>query len=165
MQKGSLKEKTVVGRAKQDSEEFLHFSLMDTLPAGHTLVLNRSLGTLSYLAMDGGRVQLLAQQQFTSSEVSLLLPLFESFPYYCPYEALFAHFYHRSVTEQTIERSRRHLQTAQEEGVWDHEMRSIRNMLSRTRFKTRTMGIDISSILETGYLLRFVSTPELTRDA
>ncbi|MBO0796613.1 MAG: hypothetical protein J2P36_37490, partial [Ktedonobacteraceae bacterium] len=57
------------------------------------------------------------------------------------------------VTEAAIERCRQRLQDAQEMGVWDLEMRPVRNVLSRTRHKTRVIGLDISSILETGYLL------------
>ena len=36
-------------------------------------------------------------------------------------------------------------------------MRPVRNVLSRTRLKTRAFGIEISSILETGYILMYVS--------
>jgi hypothetical protein len=32
-------------------------------------------------------------------------------------------------------------------------MRPVRNVLSRTRLKVRSFGIEISSILETGYVL------------
>ena len=32
-------------------------------------------------------------------------------------------------------------------------MRPVRNVLSRVRFKMRSFGIDITSILETGYIL------------
>ncbi len=45
------------------------------------------------------------------------------------------------------------------EGIWDQEMRPVRNVLSRTRLKMRTFGFDISSILETGYILMFESRP------
>ena len=49
------------------------------------------------------------------------------------------------------------LHEAQLEGVWDQEMRPVRNVLSRTRLKMRTFGIEIASILETGYVLMRLS--------
>ena len=93
------------------------------------------------------------EQQFTTSEICVLMPLLEAYPYYCPYEVLLASFSNGRVTEVTVARCRQRLQEAQEEGVWDQEMRPVRNILSRTRLKTRTFGIEISSILETGYIL------------
>ncbi len=61
------------------------------------------------------------------------------------------------VTETAVARCRERLQEAQESGVWDQEMRPVRNVLSRTRLKTRTFGIEISSILETGYILLYMT--------
>jgi hypothetical protein len=144
---------------KVSKDVFLHFSLLDALPSGHVLVINRKLGTLSHIAVKDENARLLAQQQFTASEMSILLPLLDAFPFYSPYEVLFAHFYSDDVTEHIITRARKHLQRAQEEGIWDQEMRSVRNMLSRARLKLRTLGLDISSILETGYILKIVSMP------
>ena len=96
------------------------------------------------------------QQQFTAGEMSVLMPLLEAFPYYCPYEVLLASFQYGNVTEATDERCRQHLQEAQEEGIWDQEMRPMRNVLSRARLKLRSLGIEISTILETGYILKNV---------
>lgn len=149
-------EKTVVDTAKKDDECVLHFSLQGALPVGHTLALYRPLGILSYIVTDGEQPRLVEQQQFTSSELSLLLPLLDSYPYYCPYEVLLAHFYHTHVTEKVITRCRERLQQAREDNTWDLEIRSIRNMLSRVRIKARVLGLEISSILDTGYLLRVV---------
>ena len=149
-------EKIDVEAPKKDQECVLHFSLQGVLPAGHTLALYRPLGTLSYIVTDGEQLRLVEQQQFTSSELSLLLPLLDSYPHYCPYEILFAHFYHTHVTEKVIARCRERLQQAREENTWDLEIRSVRNTLSRVRIKARTLGMEISSILDTGYLLRIV---------
>ena len=45
MQRLSLREaKTSAPYLKQDSENIMHFSLMEALPSGDTLALNRSLG-------------------------------------------------------------------------------------------------------------------------
>lgn len=165
MQKSALKEKPVTASTQSlqtiqtGKETFLHFSLLDVLPSNHTLVINSKLGTLAYITVEEDRAWLQGEQQFTASEMSILLPLLESFPFHCPYELLFAHFYHDNVTEQLITRARKHLQKAQEEGVWDQEMRSMRTMLSRLRLKIRRLGLDVSAILETGYILRVVSAP------
>lgn len=138
---------------KQDNDVKLYFSLEGRLPADHILVLNPKLGTLSYLWKGLDRPRLVAQQQFTNSELSLLLPLLELFPHYCPYEVMFANFYNGTITDETVEHCRRLLYKALEEGVWDQQLRPLRNVLSRTRLKLRSFGIDISSILETGYIL------------
>ncbi|GAC1460933.1 MAG: hypothetical protein NVS4B1_14500 [Ktedonobacteraceae bacterium] len=143
---------------------FLHFSLQDALPLGHVLVINRKLGTLSHIATKDEQVWLLGEQQFTVSEMNILLPLLDSFPFYSPYEVLFAHFYHDDVTEDVIIGARKHLQKAQDERTWDQEMRSVRTTLSRTRLKLRMLGLNISSILETGYILRVVALPRLSEE-
>ena len=46
----------------------------------------------------------------------VLLPLIEQFPYYCPYEVMFASFYNGNVHERTVARCRERLQEAMEEG-------------------------------------------------
>ena len=76
----------------QDAEIIRYFPLHGALPAGQTLVMNTKLGTLSYLSISDDGPRLLVQQQFTASELSLLLPLRELFPHYCPYEVMFASF-------------------------------------------------------------------------
>ena len=138
---------------KPDNGEMLYFSLEGTLPAGHTLVLNIRLGTLSYLSRGIDRPRLEMQQQFTSSELSLLRPLLELYPHYCPYEFMFASFYNGTITDEMVEQYRQRLYEALEADIWDQQLRPIRNVLSRTRIKLRPFGIDISSILETGYIL------------
>ena len=75
------------------------------------------------------------EQQFTNSEVCVLLPLLQLYPHYCPYEVMLAHFNSRNVDEQVIVKSRNRLQEAQALGIWEYEMRPVRNVLSRTRLK------------------------------
>jgi hypothetical protein len=143
-------------RLEQEQEEqsaILHFALPGALPEGYTLALNTTLGTLSYLRSNEQGARMLMQQQFTFSELSVLRPLLESFPYYCPYEDLFASFYNGTVTDAVVLRCRQRLQRALREGTWEQAMRPVRNVLSRTRLKLRTFGFNISSILETGYIL------------
>jgi hypothetical protein len=105
--------------------------------------------------------RLLKQEQFTNTELSVLLPLLELFPYYCPYEVLYASFYGGGkATEESIASARDHLDEAMAEGCWDQEMRPVRCALSRTRLKMRTFNVDISSILSTGYILLISSDPD-----
>jgi hypothetical protein len=147
-------------QSKSGVLDILYFAPGGLLPAGHTLVLNRALGTLSYLTKGADRPRLVMQQQFTSSELSLLLPLLELFPDYCPYEVMFASFYNGTITDETVELCRQRLYEALEKGTWDQQLRPLRNVLSRTRMKLRPFGIDISSILETGYMLMITSRPD-----
>jgi hypothetical protein len=157
MQKVSLRKvKTPMSYLQESNEEILHFSLQGLLPVDHSLALNTTIGTLSHLVCKQERPHMLMEQQFTTSEICVLMPLLESYPYYCPYEVLLASFNTGRVTETAIERCRVRLQEAQEAGVWDQEMRPVRNVLSRTRLKTRSFGIEISSILETGYILMYM---------
>ena len=156
MQKLSLhKIKTSIYQVQPDDEDILHFSLEGLMPSEWTLALNVSLGTLSLIADDPGKPHpcMLAEQQFTSSELGVHIPLLRSYPHYCPYEVMLASFNHGHVSDSTVERSRQKLYEAQLAGVWDQEMRPVRNVLSRTRLKMRSFGIEISSILETGYVL------------
>jgi hypothetical protein len=147
-------------QSKSNKKELLYFSLAETLPAGHILVLNTALGTLSYLSKGVDRPRLEIQQQFTTSEVSLLRPLLELYPHYCPYEVMFASFYNGTISDETVEHCRQQLYKALEGGIWDQQLRPLRNVLSRTRIKLRPFGIDISSILETGYILMITPSPE-----
>lgn len=156
MQKVSLrKTKIATDYASLENEKIMHFSLQDSLPPNSVLALNKTFGTLSFLTCDErGYPRLARQEQFTHTEMSVLLPLLELFPYYCPYELLYANFYSGGkATEQQLEEARKHLEEAEIEGTWEQEMRPIRCALSRTRLKIRAFGIDISSILATGYIL------------
>lgn len=145
------------GRAWQTSEAIVQYVLPDLLPAGHVFAVHRRLGLLSWLAPGGegaSAPRLLAQEQFAESELRVLLPLLEQYPAYCPYEVMQASFITGRTTEMEVERFRQRLQEAQFAGVWDYEMRPVRNVLSRVRFKLRAFGLDVRSILETGYLLK-----------
>lgn len=137
-----------------ESGQILYFDLQGALPAKHILALSTGLCTLSYLSVDDKQQpRILAQQQFSQSELSLLRPLLEHYPHYCPHEVMFANFYNGAVTDHTIARARERLREAVEYGTWDHEMRPVRNVLSRTRLKLKDFRMDVLSILETGYML------------
>ena len=151
---------------RQIDEAIMHFEMAGLLPEGQTLALNTRLGTLALLASDPATSHptLLTEQQFSGSEMSVLIPLLQLYPHYCPYEVMLANFNCGNTSEATVYRFRLRLQEAQFAGVWDYEMRPVRNILSRTRFKLRDFGIEISSILETGYLLIYLPARKV-RDA
>lgn len=137
------------------TDEFLYFPLPDLLPKGHTLALNLSLGTLSWLANSGDtpHPSLLVEQKFTFAELSVLLPLLHRYPIFCPFDVLRASFTDGNTKEATIERSRKRLVEAQQEGFWELEIKPIRNVLSRARGKMKPFHIEVNSIVEKGYLL------------
>lgn len=137
---------------EQTDDSIVHFVLAGLLPAGHILALHRFLGTLSHLTLVQEQPRMLGEQLCSNTEVSLLLPLLEQYPAYCPYEVLWASF-QGSTSEKAIARARTSLQQAREEGYWDEEMRPLRNMLSRARLKLQEMGPGIVSLFETGSLL------------
>jgi hypothetical protein len=163
----SRRGKTSVYLVRQTDEAILHLKLENLLPEDQTLALNTRLGTLALLATNPETLHptLLTEQQFSSSEMSVLVPLLRSHPHYCPYEVLLASFNCGNTTDTSIERYRLRLQEAQFAGVWDYEMRPVRNILSRTRFKLRDFGIEISSILETGYILIYLPIRKTPREA
>lgn len=162
----SRRGKTSVYLVRQTDEAISHFGLANLLPEDQILALNTRLGTLALLTNDPAtsHPSLLAEQQFSSSEMSVLLPLLDSHPHYCPYEVLLASFNCGNTTDASVERYRLRLQEAQFAGVWDYEMRPVRNILSRTRFKLRDFGIEISSILETGYILIYLPLRKARRE-
>ncbi|HVB24285.1 MAG TPA: hypothetical protein VNG51_20270 [Ktedonobacteraceae bacterium] len=158
MQKSSLRNTTSsILPLRHPENEIRHFPLPGLLPEGYTFALNIPLGTLALLSHSDEGPMLWMEQQFTNSEVCVLLPLLQLYPHYCPYEVMLAHFNSRNVDEQVIVKSRNRLQEAQELGIWEYEMRPVRNVLSRTRLKIQVFNIDIISILETGYVLMYRS--------
>jgi hypothetical protein len=133
----------------------LHFSLQSALPEGQALALNTDSGELSYLGCVDGQPRILLQEHLALAEMRVLLPLLEMYPYYCPYEMLYASFYRSDVSDKVVEICRNLLQETLDLGTWDQEMRPVRGALSRLRLKLRIFGIDVSSILATGYILMF----------
>jgi hypothetical protein len=138
----------------QAGADILHFSLEGLLPPEQRLALHRPSGTLVVLTCSAEQPYLLASCQFTAGELLALLPLLEAYPFYCPYEVLLAWFNSAGGGEEEVARCRRHLQQALQMGTFEQEMRPVRNVVSRTRLKLHTFGIDVISLLETGYLLR-----------
>jgi hypothetical protein len=124
-----------------------HFSIQGLLPIGQTLVLNPETRTLSLLS-DGP--MLIVEQQLSSNEMYLFVPILESFPHYCPYEVLLSHIFTKTVTPASIERCRQRLRDAHASGKWQQELRPIRRALSSLRNKLRRFDLGISNMRERG---------------
>ncbi len=145
-------------RAVLTPDEHLQvFVLQGLFPLPHAFVLNSTLGTLLHLSMqpDMPHPVLLSEQQFTEQELSLVVPLLTNYPEFAPMEELYASFCYGydGLSEQRIDQAREQVHEALEEGIWDQELRPLRNAMSRARFKLRHLGLDAVSLLETGYLL------------
>jgi hypothetical protein len=147
---GDLMQKTASTHSKQGKAveaKISHLSLPGLLPPGQTLVLNLETRTMSLLT-DGPI--LLMEQQFSVNELRMIVPLLESYPYYCPYEVLLAYISANFVTEATIAHCRQRLQEALSRGTWQQELRPIRRALSSLRSKLEHFNLAISNIRERG---------------
>ena len=143
-------QKTYSTRLKQREAvetKISHLSLSDLLPPDRRLVLNLGTRTLSLLT-DGPA--LMMEQQFSGNEMRMLVPLLESYPYYCPYEVLLAHISSNVVTEASIAHCRQRLQEALSRGLWQQELRSIRRAVSSLRSKLDHFDLGISNVRERG---------------
>ena len=129
-----------------------HYTLEGTLPAEHALAVHTEQGTL---ALVGPGARVLHMQMYTPSELAVLVPLLTHAPAYAPYEVLYAHFYtaHAVITQDRIDACREHLYEALAHGSFEAEMRPLRNVMSRVRLKLHAAGIDVLSLIETGYVL------------
>ena len=132
-------------------QERVHVTLEGLMP-GH-FALDIPSGVLAHLTCEEGKPYLREVQVFTPSELTLLKPLLEEYPNYCPYEVLLASF-GGSTSDVAITRARQQFYQALEKGTVETLMRPVRNVLSRTRLKLHAFGIDIVSMLETGCMLR-----------
>jgi hypothetical protein len=139
-------------------EEIEHVRLGDLFPPGHVFALHLPLRTLTHLHQvpDVPYPHLLAQVQFTDREFDLVRPLYQHYPQFVPYEVMLTSFNRGfgQVNERSITKTRQRLEAArQEEGLWDVELRAMRNVMTRTRAKLHEVGLEVVTMLATGYLL------------
>lgn len=154
--KYSIREMGKPGRSKtqgNNGNAIKHFTFPDVLPDGCVVAVHLERGTVNTMIVEDGHPRIIGEVGLTGSELTSIIPIFESFPHYCPNEALYATYYHRQVTEENIAASRKYLQEARENGIYDVEFRPVRDNISRARLKLRTIGIDIGSLLSRGYIL------------
>ena len=139
-------------------DEIEHFTLADLFPTGHVFALHHGLRTLTHLRVepDTPLPKMLAQAQFTERELDLIQPLCQHYPQFVPYEVMWACFDRgfANLNERTLAKARQHLEDARAgEGLWDAEMRPVRNVLTRSRPRLREVGLEVVSMLATGYML------------
>ena len=115
-----------------------------TLTPDLRLVVNGSQGTVSSLVHEA----VVACQVLTANELSLLVLLLEAFPYYCPHELALAR-----LTGAPIEVCRQQIEAADEQTLKDL-LKDARTVLSGCRKKVLFLGLDLMSILETGWIAR-----------
>jgi DNA-binding winged helix-turn-helix (wHTH) protein len=133
------------------TQQFRVFSLPGVLPEGHVLVLNThpySLSTFVLTQLSAEVYGLVAQEVVTELEMYVLVALLEAYPHYCPYEVLQA-----AITDEVLSHARTTVYRAAEHRTMDRAMKPIRNILSRSRAKLHTFGIDIRSLHGEGYIL------------
>ena len=100
------------------------FVLQNLLPSTSKVELNAQARMVSLLSTHAPHI--LAQQQFTKNEWSVLLTLLSLYPYYAPYEVLLA-----SLTSLSPAACRTRLQAAQQAGV----------KISQARTQTRSSSL------------------------
>ncbi len=138
-------------RMSESQERFISYSLSNLLPEDSKLVLDNKLRILSQLRPLDEACSIVEQQQFSDQEWVLLREVLATHPYFCPFANLLA-----AQTGTSLEECQRVVNRAleeREEGDLDTVLRPVRNTLSRCRLKTRHFGLDIRSMIETGYML------------
>ena len=147
--KGALMQKTIQTRqhASQVKTFIVHLNIEGLLAPGQKLALNLRTRTLSLLCEGPEQIM---EQQFSSNEMRVLVPILQSFPHYCPYEVLLAHMSANNPTTHAITHCRQRLQDALENGSWPQEVRPIRRALSSLRTKLHHFNLEVSTIRERG---------------
>jgi hypothetical protein len=145
---------SILKKTELETKQILHFYLPDLMPDTQKLALNLETRTLSLLA-DGP--ELVAEQQLSTNELRTIVPIFEFFPYYCPYEVLFAYLTSEVVTSTIIDHCHKYLQDAQNHGNWQQELRPVRRAISSLRNKLDCFQLRISTVRERGCALTGLS--------
>jgi hypothetical protein len=131
--------------ATEPTTRFKIYTLRNLLPDEDTLQLNIERGVLSQI--HAGKI--VEQQIFSPGETWIVKSLFENYPDYCPYEDILHEMTGKSVDEcrEAMYRS------SDENGTIDPVMRPVRNIMGRSREKLHPFGIQITSIVNLGYVL------------
>ena len=135
----------------QNFQVLLDKSILQILsPTNCKLESNEKARMLNLLSTDPPHI--LAQQQFTKNEWSILITLLEFYPYYAPHEALLA-----SVTSLSPTDCHKRLQEAEQSGsmALKRELRPVHRALSGIRAKLGNLCpyLKISPIRDSGYAL------------
>ena len=131
----------------QTSSEVKYYPLAGLLPGGQIFALHMEMRTLSLLS-EGP--MLLKQQQFSDSELRVIMPILDAYPYYCPYEVLLAYISKRVVTASVITECHQRLQEAHQQGSLRNELKPVRRAISSLRAKLHSFQLEISIVREEG---------------
>jgi hypothetical protein len=131
-------------------EQIAESILQNLLSANHKVELNAKTRMCSVLSTEAPHI--IAQEQFTLNEWSMLLALLISYPYYVTYEGLIASFTPLSPSE-----SFNLIHQAQQSGknALRRELKPIHRTVSHIRAKLNSIcpQLKISPVRETGYIL------------
>ncbi len=135
----------------EDSQvQFAESILQNSLSPDYKVELNAKTRSVSLLST--GTPHIIAQEQFTVIEWSMLLTLLMSYPHYTSYEALLASFTSLSPSDNL-----NLIHQAQQAGkeALRRELKPIHRTLSHVRAKLSKIcpQLTISSIHEVGYIL------------
>ncbi len=124
----------------------------DSLPGSYQLELNADIRVISLLELDNPHI--LAQQQFTKNEWSLLTTLLVNCPRFVSLDALLA-----SITSLSPAECSRRIQIAQAKSflTLKRELKPVHRALSGIRSKLKSLlpQLKIISLHETGYMIVF----------
>src|SRR5258708_28244131 len=129
-------------------ELLLHLTLDGLLQDHQIVVVNPSMRAAMLLSLaPDGETQIVAQQHFSPNGMRVLVPLLQSYPYYCPYEVLLASLFSLSLDE-----ARKHLQD-----IRDIAIRSVRRAIGSLIAGLRALGLQVRSIRNAGYFVEALS--------
>ncbi len=136
-------------------EQGIAYFSLHTLPPGHLLAWQPAWSILIHLYADAGKPRIQGAQQFTDSEMCLLLPLLQAHPGHCSYASMLAHYHSPDGTsiEQLVAQIDAWLKEAQGTQAWEQQMQPVRDLFVQMHSKLQALGLDIGAVLGTGYVL------------
>jgi hypothetical protein len=124
---------------------FLTFTLELLLPVGVRIRIDTATKILTRIEEDNTFSE---QFNLTDMEYDVFVALLGTYPQYTPREVLLSAYSGRSI-EQCLRR----IHDAEIAGNVTVIMSPVRNLLSRTRLKLHMIGIEATSLPDTGYML------------
>lgn len=130
---------------QHNDKRFATYSLSGLIEEDRTITVDHELFIVSLVSREG---KINEQQKMTAQEYYVMMELFNLHPNYCPYQNILSALSGKSVDYEL----NRLIKVADTE-EYNPVIRPVRNIVARCRLKLWPFGLDISSILETGYML------------
>lgn len=132
---------------EEQAEEgrFLTFTLDSLLPVGVRVRIDTITKIVTCIEEDGTFSE---QFTLTDAEYDVFIALLSAYPHYAPREALL-----RAYSRRSIEQCRKRIYDAELAGDVGAVMSPVRNLLSRARLKLHLIGLEATSLPDTGYIL------------